>query len=287
MTPVVPRQHAEEKFSFGLFGLTMLLTFVGILAIIRVVAPEAVWQAQWQAPLWKFLAAFLAIHLVGSLAEYVLHRYILHKPVLPIFSRFYRQHNLHHSLTRISQRKTASGSDVSFVENIYPITEPHQSEASFTPWYTTTLFCVVFAPFLSLLQWAVPGYPWLVAGFLGVFFSQSLYETVHAIEHWPFERWEPLITHPRFGGFWRRYYSYHLRHHAVVESNENVAGFFLLPVWDWVFGTFVLPQTLYPHGSEPRASEFTEPRPRAFLRWCDRWADETVRARRTRQGQSS
>mgnify|MGYP001544919558 FL=1 len=110
-----------------------------------------------------------------------------------------------------------------------------------------------------------------------------LYEIFHAIEHWSFEKWAPLIEHKTFGGFWRKVYSFHLRHHAVIDCNEAISGFFTLPVADWVFGTCVIPGVLYKHGQTvAEEKEFLSPHPVAPIRWLDRLTDQMVKSRRLR-----
>jgi hemolysin III len=270
----------EERFSLTLFLVTVSASLAALVGLLWLVAPPAVWAAQISAGPWRFLAAFLAIHLLTCFVEYVFHRYVLHKPVVPFLSRFYRQHTLHHSLTRIGKRYTAAGRAVPFVENVYPVTEPEQGEASFFPWYTLAVFAAILTPVFALLHWLMPTLPWFFAGYGALAFALALYEIFHAIEHWPFERWAPLIEHRRFGWFWRKVYSFHLRHHAVIDCNEAISGFFTLPVFDWIFGTFLLPKSLYVDGSEWNATEFTSPRPVALIRWCDAWTDARVKNRR-------
>lgn len=274
------RPRVEEEFSLPLFLATVAASLVGLGALVKLAAPDAVWQAQLSGGAVRFAAAFLVVHLLNCFLEFVFHRYVLHKPVVPFLSRFYRQHTLHHSLTRIGKRYTAAGREVPFVENIYPVTQPEQGEASFFPWYTLAVFAGIYTPLLAILQALAPAFPWFFAGFAAIAFSLALYEIFHAIEHWAFERWAPLIEHPRFGGFWRKVYSFHLRHHAVIDCNEAISGFFTLPVADWVCGTFVLPKTLYADGSEWTATEFTSPRPRALIRWCDEKSAALVAERR-------
>jgi hemolysin III len=271
----------EEHFSLPLFLFTVAASLAALVVLIKLVAPDAVWHAQISAHVWQFAVAFLVVHLLTCFIEYIFHRYVLHKPVVPFLSRFYRQHTLHHSLTRIGKRYTSAGRAVPFVENIYPVTEPEQGEASFFPWYTLAIFAAILTPLLAVLQWLFPSIPWFFGGYSGVAFSLALYEVFHAIEHWPFERWAPLIEHRRFGWFWRKVYSFHLRHHAVIDCNEAISGFFTLPVFDWVFGTFILPKSLYVDGSEWQAAEFTSPRPVALIRWCDAQTDALVKRRRT------
>lgn len=274
--------HVEEKFSLPLFLFTVAASLAGLAALLKLVAPDAVWRAQLSASAGRFLAAFLLMHLLTCFFEYIFHRYVLHKPVVPFLNRFYKQHTLHHSLTRIGRRRTPGGRTVPFVENIYPVTEPEQGEASFFPWYTLAVFAAIITPLLALLQWFAPAFPWFFAGYGAFAFALALYEIFHAIEHWPFERWAPLIEHRHFGWFWRKVYSFHLRHHAVIDCNEAISGFFTLPVFDWLFGTFILPKSLYVHGSDWNPTDFKSPRPCALIRWCDAKADALVQARRQR-----
>jgi hemolysin III len=282
-TPPRPAAPAvEEQFSLPLFLVTVGVSLAGLAALVRLIAPAAVWSAQRSASGWAWLAAFLAVTLLNGFIEYVFHRYVLHKPVIPLLRRFYRQHTLHHNLTRIGRRRTPGGREVPFVENIFPITELEQGEGSFFPWYTLAIFAVLLTPVFALAQWLLPSLPWFFAGYSALAGSLLLYELFHAVEHWPFERWGPLIEGRRTGWFWRKVYSFHLRHHAVIDCNESISGFFTLPVADWVFGTFVLPRTLYADGEEWRPAEFASPRPYALVRWCDARTDAIVRRRRAR-----
>lgn len=275
-----PAALLEEKFSLPRFLAIVTLSLAGLVLLFWLVAPAAIWSAQISTHAVPFVAAFLAIHLVTCFIEYVFHRYVLHKPVVPFLSRFYRQHTLHHSLTRIGKRYTAAGREVPFVENVYPVTQPEQGEASFFPWYTLLIFGAILTPMLAVLQWLVPSGPWFFAGYGALAFALALYEIFHAIEHWSFERWSPLIEHPQFGWLWRKVYSFHLRHHAVIDCNEAISGFFTLPVFDWIFGTFLLPKSLYVDGSEWTAAEFVSPRPCALIRWCDEKSESLVKGRR-------
>jgi len=278
--PVAPA--VEEHFSLPLFLVTVAASLAGLAGLLKLLAPASVWSEQCSAGGLAFAAAFGAVTLLNAFIEYVFHRYVLHKPVIPGLSRFYRQHTLHHNLTRIGRRRTPGGREVPFVENIFPITEVEQGEGSFFPWYTLAVFAALLTPLFALAQWLLPALPWFAAGYAALAGSLLLYELLHAVEHWPFARWGPLIEHRRLGWFWRKVYSFHLRHHAVIDCNESISGFFTLPLTDWVCGTFVLPRTLYADGEEWRPAEFASPRPRALVRWCDARAEAIVRRRRAR-----
>lgn len=272
----------QESFSLPLFLITVLVSAGGLVGLFRLIAPDSVWHAQFSAGWIRFGAAFCVIHLGTCLFEFAFHRYVLHKPVVPFLGRFYRQHTLHHSLTRIGKRRGPGGRNIAVVENVYPVTKPEQGEASFFPWYTLPAFVGFMTPVFVALHLLLPAFPWFLAGLAAVSFALSLYEIYHAIEHWPTERWMPLLEHPRFGAFWRGVYGFHLRHHAVIDCNEAISGFFTLPVFDWILGTHIRPKTLYPDGGDWDQAEFKSPRPCAFIRWCDARADALVSRRRAR-----
>lgn len=259
--------------------VTVLASLAGLLAALRLLVPE-VWTQQFVAPVGKWIAAFLIISLVNCFVEYFFHRYVLHTPAITFLRRLYKQHTLHHALTRIAKRQTRDGRGILFIENKFPITEPEQGEASFFPWYSLVVFALVLTPLLALLQWLTPSFPWFIAGFAALAMSLSLYEILHAINHWPFEKWAALVGHPRWGKFWQPIYGFHLRHHAVTDCNESISGFFGLPLADWAFGTCVIPQTVYAQGEEWTEAKFNSPRPRRVIRWLDTWAAGVVRRRR-------
>ena len=273
------RMEEHEEFSLPIFVVTVLATLVALLAALRLFAP-GVWTAQFLAPLWKGTVAFLVISLVNCFMEYFFHRYVLHTPAVPFLRRLYRQHTLHHALTRIARKQARDGRGILFIENKFPIVEAEQGEASFFPWYSLAVFALGLSPLLILLQWVFPTFPWFLAGFAALAVSLTLYEILHAINHWPFEKWEPLISHPRWGKFWQPVYGFHLRHHAVTDCNESISGFFGLPLGDWAFRTCVIPQTVYVQGEEWSQEKFRSPNPRAFIRWLDARADRAVQRRR-------
>src|SRR4051812_15405366 len=117
-----------EEFSLPLFVLTVLATLVGLLAALRLFVP-GVWSAQFLAPGWKLAGAFLFISLVNAFVEYFFHRYVLHMPAIPFLRRLYKQHTLHHALTRIARKPSRDGRGILFIENKFPIIEAEQGEA--------------------------------------------------------------------------------------------------------------------------------------------------------------
>ncbi len=273
--------EGHEKLSLPLFVFTVLVTLAGLLAALRFLAPAA-WTEQFLAPAWAWAAAFLVLSLGNCFVEFFFHRYAMHTPAIPLFRRFYRQHTLHHALTRIVRRQSRDGRGILFIENRYPIVEPEQGEASFFPWYSLAAFAVVAWPLFALLQWLLPAFPWFITGFASLGVSLTLYEVLHAIDHWPLETWAPLLTHPFWGEFWQPIYGFHLRHHAVTDCNESISGFFGLPLADWVFGTCVIPRTVYADGEAWSPDKFRSPRPHGLVCRLDTWARIVVQRQRSR-----
>lgn len=284
----------EEKFSPWLFIATVILSLAGLYAVLALAFPK-VWSAQLAAGVLPFVIVFVTVHSIAGIFEYFFHRYILHAPLLPMLSYFYKQHTLHHALTHIGyHRSKISNTDVPglvdndlaaqnehIARNNFPIEEEKQHEASYFPWYSMLVFSLAVTPILIVGQLLFPSAPLFLGGYLAVAFSMALYELIHAVEHWPQDRWDRLIEHPRYGRMWRKAYAFHLRHHADIRCNEGISGIFGLPLVDFVLGTYVDPETLYTHGEKVHANQFASPQPRfAFIRWLDRRADEAVKNRR-------
>ena len=278
----------EPKFSPVLFFVTIGLTLVGLFGILALISPE-VWLAQFSAGWPAVIAIFLGVHFAAAFFEFGFHRYVLHAPLLPFLSRFYKQHTLHHALTRIGYQKSKNGAEMpclveTVAVNRYPIVEEPQFEASYFPWYTLATFAALGTFVFGPLQWLFPSAPIFLAGFLSITWSLSLYEIIHAIEHWPQATWDRLVAHPTQGRFWRKAYAFHLRHHADIRCNEAISGFFGLPMVDVIFGTYVDPETLYTHGRPVDPKQFVSPTPRfGLIRWLDRQAEEAVKRRRRRR----
>ena len=275
----------EPKFSVTLFIITVTLTFAGLCAVLALAAP-GVWRAQLAAPWWMLAIVIVAAHCAAGVFEFFFHRYVLHAPLLPLLSHFYKQHTLHHALTRVGFQRAKKGQAAMpyLVENHYPIEHEKQYEASYFPWFTLVAFvgggCVFFVP----AQWLLPQYPIFLGGFIGITFSLCLYEIVHAIEHWPQATWDRLVSQPTMGPFWRKAYAFHLRHHADIRCNESISGIFGLPLPDLILGTYIDPATLYTHGRTADPKEFVSPRPRfAIIRWLDERAEHSIKRRRQRQ----
>src|SRR5207302_382389 len=79
--------RVEEQFSLPRFLFTVAASLAALVALLRLAAPDSVWHAQRSAAPWQFIAVFLAMHLFTCFIEYMFHRYVLHKPVVPFLSQ--------------------------------------------------------------------------------------------------------------------------------------------------------------------------------------------------------
>lgn len=266
-----------KPFSALLFVFTILLSVSVYLLGLAYIAPK-VWGIQLQASFTTHVITFLVCHLFNGLFEHPFHRYVLHSPLIPGLSYFYKSHTRHHGLTRVVWRKTG-------VENFYPIIEEKQHEASFFPWYSYIVFVgILTIPFI-LIQRLFPSVPIFLDGALALAWSLSLYELLHATEHKSLDKWVSKLEHPNkyLKKFWRTAYAFHLRHHVDIKCNEGISGFFGIPVADFLLGTWVNPNTLYTHGTQVDRKEFEPPKPIFFIRWLDEFAEQQ-KQRRRRQG---
>lgn len=273
-----PHKHEHKPFSATLF-IIIILTSLGLyLTALKFIAP-AIWDIQWQASITSHISVFLVCHLFNALFEHPFHRYVLHCPLIPGLSTFYKSHTKHHGLTRVIQRKTG-------VENYYPIIEEKQHEASFFPWYSYGVFILLLTILFVPIQIMLPSAPIFVEGAFALAFSISLYELLHALEHKSLEWWCPKIEHSNLliRKFWRIAYGFHLRHHANPKCNEGISGFFGIPIADFLFKTWINPKTMYGHGTYLPKEEFEPPVPIFFIRWIDMFAERRVEQyRKSRQ----
>ena len=260
----------RKRFSIVRFASLVAIQVVLLLFAIRTLFPDF-WAMNVAAGAWSIVLVFLGMHLFIAFFEWFFHRYVLHGVTVWWLGRFARGHRHHHSLTPIRLRPQGPGSD-RVVLNEYPITREEQYPDSDFPVYALIAFWVLFTPLLAGLQLLLPRQPILLGGYAAIAWSMTLYEILHAIDHWPYEWWKRATEHPQFGGFWRRLYGFHLMHHANIGCNEAISGFFGLPVPDWCFGTYHQPKELLLDGRMATARDFSIRPPRGFVRAIDRWA---------------
>lgn len=263
-TEKIPHAFSTTRF---LFWVVLELTV--LLWGIQYFFP-ALWERQ-RAHVLELFFAFVILNLPNSLFEYILHRWFLHAAAL--IGYFAKKHRIHHALTRVMRKDPQKTGGPAEIQSFYEIKEERQRDSSRFPFYALAIFFACFIPLFLALDRLFPALPWMLAGCLAVAWSFSLYEITHAIEHWPYERWQRFTEHPRFGWLGAKLYGFHLMHHANMKLNMAVGGFFLVPLWDFVFRTHKLPKKLLVNGEFATQEDLSAPEPR-FIGWIDRWIEE-------------
>ena len=264
--------NSTYKFLFvdktlGSFLTWQFAQFTVLLGFMYLVFPS-VWHAQVDRGLLTLLLTFLVLHFLVSVFEFFFHRYVLHLVSIKTLSSFTRKHRKHHSLTPVMKTDYHS----SFrVLNDFPIMKEEQREHSVFPDWALVGFSLFATPFIFALQWFLPAFPIILAGYSAVFISYIGYEIIHAFEHRSYaEWWKPRVEHPRYGRIWERLYSFHVMHHANPACNEAVAGFLGLPVTDWILGTYKRPSKLLLDGVVTGKEDFEAPHGSFIIRALDR-----------------
>ena len=274
------RTH-HPHFSIWKYCLSVVAQFTLLLLLIRFLAPN-IWARQIAAGPVALILTFLAFHLFNAFVEWSFHRYVLHSVTARWLQSFAKGHRNHHALTSIRLRPDEAG-EGRIILNRYPIIHEDQHEDSAFPIYALVVFWLLFTPLLFVTQQVLPSAPIYLGGYAAITWSTAVYEVFHAVEHLPYEWWKRSTDHPRLGGLWRKVYGFHHFHHANINVNEAISGFFGLPIADWTLRTYHQPQDLLLHGRLATAKEFAVRPPWRFVTWVDRWA----RRQETRLSQRS
>ncbi|MDO8590776.1 MAG: hypothetical protein Q7R65_02220 [bacterium] len=270
-----PIEKSAKKFSLLPFTLSVGATIIFYILILKTFLPH-LWSRQFENGLWPIIPVSLGFHLFNAFFEFFFHRYVLHRAVIGWLKKFYRDHTKHHALTAIFRKKTRQESDsLGTVVSHYPIIEEKQYESSFFPYWGLAGFTLFFSPLTALIQWLLPQKPILLGSFIAFAFSYCLYELLHALEHVPYEAfWKKFVESPRFGILGKKIYGFHQFHHANIKCNLAISGFFGLPVFDWLFGTYKQPRELLLDGTLAREDDFSTPVPCWFIQWLDRLVEK-------------
>lgn len=263
--------RTKLKFSRRSFVWKQLSLLAALQLVVRLIFPSY-WMKQWSAGWVAFTWTFIGLHALVALFEFALHKWVLHKVAWKWLLRIFRAHENHHELTDVYLDVTAQK-----VVSRYPIeTEEQNVDAAF-PFWVVIVVWFLFAVVLAIPQWLFPQVPFFLAGSLAIVFSNMGYELFHAEFHRPYADWEERTERSKYRAIWKVVYGCHLLHHANQNCNLWVFGFFGLPLWDWLFGTLVIPKRLLLNDRTATVEDFPRPRPRWPIPVIDRWAAERQR----------
>ncbi len=164
---------------------------------------------------WSVLGFSLAV-VHASFFEWLLHRFVMHRP-LGSFVYAFRTHTLtHHRIFK---------ADHSY--HLHDSRDAHTIPMAW--WNGPTLIVLMLLPFIGA-GWALGSSAVLWGALLANSAYYSVYETLHWCMHQPGER-----SVERTGLFFRLN-GHHLLHHRYMRKNFNV----VLPIADFCLGTLLL-----------------------------------------------
>ena len=134
-----------------------------------------------------------------------------------------------------------TGESMKVVQSTFETLRDELVEHSFFPWFSLTIFWLVFTWPALIVQALLPGWPIMLSLYLVLAYQVWMYEVIHSLIHKDyFAFWKPRIE-GRWGWFWYPLYAAHFFHHVNTLASEGVVGilfFFYLP--DMVFNTYHL-----------------------------------------------
>jgi hypothetical protein len=193
------------------------------------------------------LLGVLVLPGAASPLEWLVHRYVYHRPLIPWMRRIYVIHHQgHHHALFPTWRYVTNGP-----VHRHPIWSSSHSALHTSPWRNLGIKACHFSFYMaigSLCIW-IPG--WLLTGNVGFLIGlvtasaavSDLFVRVHDAIHYPSQH--RLIQRQPWFTFLE---VHHYIHHVDMEANVN----FLLPLADWLFGTMrrsLTAEELARHGS--------------------------------------
>jgi hypothetical protein len=202
------RQNILPTFYSG--PLHLSLSILGALGLILFAITQI--ELRSHADLLFIPVAFL----IANVVEYLAHRFLLHRPIKVLMVAFKEHTILHHSFFTHEAIEIESSQDFHRV--------------LFSPYAVFFFIFIIGTPiFLTIAHFTHPSVGW-ISFIVGVSYYM-FYEMVHTICHLHDAHWTFKIPGMRF------IKSFHRSHHdpkLMRNYNFNV----LIPVSDWIFGTF-------------------------------------------------
>jgi len=237
------RMMRRQLSPFRLAGTTILL--LGILSLIVILVREL--PSTMPGYLAAGLLGAVALPIMASPLEWMVHRYVYHRKLIPFLRRIYVIHHQgHHHAIFPTWRYVTNGP-----VRRHPIVASSHSSLHMSWWGNLRIKLCHFAFYMTIGSVCVWLPAWLLTeniGFLvGLIVASAvvsdLFVRVHDAIHYPGQH-RFVEAQPWFGFLEQHHYI----HHVDTEANVN----FLLPLADWLFGTMrrtLTPEELRQHGS--------------------------------------
>jgi hypothetical protein len=163
---------------------------------------------------WQTIG-FIGGVIYSSFFEWMLHKYVMHRPV-----KFFRYPFVAHALTHHGKFKA---------DYTYHLQqEADKKTVPMAWWNAPVMWAIHIGPVLGL-QWLI-GKPIAWGTFVAMVGYYAAYEYLHWCMHIPRKR------NIERSGIFFRLNGHHLLHHRYMGKNLNV----VLPLWDLIFGTLIV-----------------------------------------------
>jgi hypothetical protein len=246
----------NEQARFQLNVTRVIVTWSALVAITALLAllvsglPDGVLAA-----ILAFAVGALITPVLASPFEWVVHRYVYHRPQIPFLRRIYSVHLAHHHLYFPTYRYVTGGPP-----RRIPILGGEVSEICTSSWGNALVRASHFLFYLTLGLVLICLPAWLLTANLALLLGSllslvvisNLFVTVHDAIHRPHSH-KLLQRQP-----WFRFLD---EHHYIHHVDEQVNVNFLLPLADLLFGTLrrsLTEQELREHGPRERAKARAE-----------------------------
>jgi hypothetical protein len=193
------------------------------------------------------LLGVLVLPVAASPLEWLVHRYVYHRRLIPWTRRIFviHQHGHHHALFP-TWRYVTNGP-----VRRHPVWASSPSALHTSPWRNIGIKACHFSFYMAIAGLCIWTPGWLLTGNVGFLVGlvaasavvSDLFVRVHDAIHYPSQH--RLIQGQPWFPFLERH---HYIHHVDMEANVN----FLLPLADWLFGTLrrgLTAEELARHGS--------------------------------------
>lgn len=162
------------------------------------------------------VAGLLAGTVFASFFEWVLHRYVMHRPVGKFRYAFHAHAVVHHQVFK--------------ADHTYHLHRESDKETIPMAWWNgPVLIAIGVLPFIAI-SWPLGQWSFALGGLLAFAIYYGTYEYIHWCMHLPKAR---RVEQPRL---FRKLNGHHLLHHRYMHKNFNV----VLPLADLCLGTLML-----------------------------------------------
>lgn len=213
---------------FAVTSIVILAMNAGLLWLAALTAPRPF------GPLGLLVAvvgAPLMILSLGSLYEWIVHRWLYHAPWprIPLFNQVHVVHHKGHHWNRFPPDHYVEPGPVRRIHPEDPMgVAPTRAKANTAWWMQFAIYLTVGIPLAMIPSWLFTGNAlFAISATVSGFICCYMFIEVHDRMHYPSDSWMERM------GWFKFLNRHHYIHHIDESANLN----FMLPFCDWAFGS--------------------------------------------------